>query len=196
MFTKTQAKIMKVFASKITGRFSIKQVSEILKKPYPLIHRSIKALIEQSFLVKDEKEFISLNYKKNHSEIAYIESERAKEKIRNKSLLLFINDLNEKIGEDFFVLLIFGSFIEKDNPRDIDILIILDSKERVNQTEKIANNIASNFSLKLDINIISKESAYEMLSKRDNKNIINETLNKHLILFGGENYYRILKNAR
>jgi hypothetical protein len=196
MFTKTQAKIMKVFASKITGRFSIKQVSEILKKPYPLIHRSIKALIEQSFLVKDEKEFISLNYKKNHSEIAYIESERAKEKIRNKSLLLFINDLNEKIGEDFFVLLIFDSFIEKDNPRDIDILIILDSKERVNQTEKIANNIASNFSLKLDINIISKESAYEMLSKRDNKNIMNETLNKHLILFGGENYYRILKNAR
>ena len=196
MFTKTQAEIMKVFASKITGRFSIKQVSEILKKPYPLIHRSIKALIEQNFLVKDEKELISLNYKKNHSEIAYIESERSKEKIRNKSLLLFFNDLNEKIGEDFFVLLIFGSFIEKDNPRDIDILIILDSNENVNKTEKIANNIASNFSLKLDINIISKESAYEMLSKRDNKNVMNETLNKHLILFGGENYYRILKNAR
>ena len=51
MLTKTQAGIMKVFASKINERFSIKQVSETLKKPYPLIHRSIKLLINDGFLL-------------------------------------------------------------------------------------------------------------------------------------------------
>jgi len=171
---------MKVFVSKITERFSIKQVSEILKKPYPLIHRSTRALIEEGFLIRDEKELISLDYRKNHSEIGYIESQRAKEGVQDKSLLLFIKDLNEKMEEDFFILLIFGSFLEKDKPRDIDVLIILDNKDKVNEVEKTANNIASNFSLKFDINVISKESAYEMFSKRDNKNIMNETLRGYL----------------
>ena len=196
MFTKTQSEIMKVFVSKITERFSIKQVSEILKKSYPLIHRSTSVLIEEGFLIRDENELISLNYRKNHSEIGYIESERANEGVKDKSLLLFIKDLNEKIGEDFFIFLIFGSFVEKEKPRDIDVLIILDNGKKVDEIEKITGNIASNFSLKLDINVISKESAYEMLSKRDIKNVLNETLNKHLILFGAENYYRIIKNAR
>jgi hypothetical protein len=35
------------------------------------------------------------------------------------------------------------------------------------------------------------KSAYEMLAKRDKVNILNETLNKHLLLFGAENYYKI-----
>ena len=67
MLTKTQTKIIGVFASKINEKFSIKQVSEIMKKPYPLVHRSMRYLIENNFITKDNKELLSLNYKENHS---------------------------------------------------------------------------------------------------------------------------------
>ena len=77
MFTKTQIEIMKLFVSQINRRFSIKEATEILKKPYPLIHRSIKSLIEQKFIQKDEKGLISLNYKENHSKLTYVESLRS-----------------------------------------------------------------------------------------------------------------------
>ena len=197
MLTKTQFKIMQIFVSKINEKFSIKRVSENLKKPYPLVHRSIKALIDNKFISKDRQNFLSLNHKQNHSELAYIESLRKKEFLEsNKIITLFINDVMEKINLDLFIFLIFGSHIKKQKSRDIDILVIIEDKKKVNIIEKILNNIASNFTVKFDVNIISVESAYEMLAKRDKINIVNETLDNHLLIFGAENYYRLLKNAR
>lgn len=66
------------------------------------------------------------------------------------------------------------------------MIIILDNRSKVEHTEKIIKNIASNFSFKVDLHVVSKESAYEMFSKREQTNILNESLNKHLILFGGK----------
>ena len=66
--------------------------------------------------------------------------------------------------------------------------IILDNNENISRIEKLINNIASNFSFKIDLQVISRESAYEMLSKREQLNIMNESLTKHLIVFGAENY--------
>lgn len=197
MFTKTQAKIMEVFVSKIEKKFSIKEISDILKKPYPLIHRSIRGLIQDEFLTRDDKELISLNYKKNISEITYIESLRSKMVIKkDKILLLFVNDVLNNMKSDFFIFLVFGSYVEKTNPRDIDLLFIIEDEKKINETEKIILNISKNFTKNFEIQVVSIKSAYEMFSKRDKINILNETLNKHILLFGAENYYSLLKNAR
>lgn len=197
MFTKTQAKIMEVFVSQITERFSIKQISEIINKPYPLVHRSVKELFDKQFLSKDKQNFISLNYKLNHSDLAYIESLRSQDFLKKeKTIALFVKDTIDQLGNDFFVLLIFGSAVIKENPRDIDILLIVPNLVEIPDKEKLLLNLASNFSLEFDINVISIESVYEMLLKRENLNIMNETLNKHIIVFGAESYYELLKNAR
>lgn len=197
MLTKTQLRIMKFLASKITEKYSIKKVSEIIKSPYPLIHRSIKSLINSEFIIKDKQNFLSLNYKKNHLALAYVEYLRKKEFLKkNKTIALFAKDVLEKIGLDFFIFIIFGSYLKKKKPRDVDILIVIEDKKKIETIEKILYNIASSFSLKFDINIIPTESVYEMLGKRDEVNVINETLDNHLLIFGAENYYRLLKNAR
>jgi hypothetical protein len=197
MYTKIQAEIMKVFTSKINEDFSIKQISEILKKPYPLMHRAIQELINQNYLLRDKRKIVRLNYKDKMQEIAYIENLRAEERLnKDKVLKLFVKDILDKIKEDYFIFLIFGSYIDKKSPRDLDLLLILNNKDNIEHTERFIKNIASNFSYKFDVNVIATESAYEMIKKASEKNIMNETLNKHLIIFGAENYYRILKNAR
>jgi len=197
MLTKTQIKIMEIFVSKINERFSIKQISEILKKPYPLIHGSIKPLINNNFITKDKQNFLCVNYKENHLELAYVESLRKKEFLKkNKINILFVKDVLNSIKLDYFTFLIFGSSVQKQKPRDADILIILENKNEINSIEKILHNIASNFSQKFDINVVSVESVYEMLAKRDEANVMNETLNNHILIFGAENYYRLLKNVR
>lgn len=198
MLTKTQLKIMEIFVSKINERFSIKQISEIIKKPYPLVHRSIKLLMDNQFIIKDKQNFLSLNYKRNFLELVYVESLRKKEFLKkNKTLALFEKDVLDKISLDFFIFLIFGSSVKnKKNPSDIDILFIIEDKNKIDNIEKILHNLASNFSLKFDINVISVESAYEMLIKRDKANVMNETLDNHILIFGAENYYRLVKNAR
>jgi predicted nucleotidyltransferase len=197
MLTKTEEKILETFVSNITKTFSIKQISEILKKPYPLIHRAIKNLLKQGIVLSDERKLLCLNYKENTGELAYAEHLRKKNRLLGeKSFSLFVGDCFKELKQDFFVFLVFGSFVEKKNYRDIDIIILVDEKDEIEHLEKLVNNIASNFSLKIDLKVISTESAYEMLSKREQKNVMNETLNKHILLFGAENYYRLLKNAR
>ena len=195
MFTKIQAEIMKVFVSKITHKFSIKQISQILNKKYAVIHRSITPLIKERYLLRDEQELISLNYRQNQSDLAYIESLRKKRLFeRNKDLQLFTLDCFKALKTDFFISILFGSSVEEKG-RDIDLLFIF-PEIIVKKNEKIIKNIAENFTLNLDINVISIESAYEMLSKYENINVLNEILNKHVILFGGETFYRTLNNAR
>lgn len=195
MFTKIQTEIMKVFVSRITTKYSIKQVTEILDKKYAVIHRSITPLIKEGYLLRDEQDLISLNYRQNHSELTYIESLRRKRLFeKNKDLQLFFLDCSEALRTDFFISILFGSSVEVKG-RDTDLLFIFPESE-VEKKEKIIRNIAENFTLNLDINVISVESAYEMLSKYEKVNVLNELLNKHIILFGGENFYRVLNNAR
>jgi len=195
MFTKTQTEIMKVFVSKINSKFSIKQIAENMGKKYAVVHGSIIVLIKENYLLRDEQELISLNYRQNQPELAYIESLRAKTFLsKDKDFQLFNQDCSKAIGTDFFISILFGSSVEKKG-RDIDLLFIFPEDE-VEKREKIIRNVARNFTLNLDINVISIEGAYEMLSKYEKTNVLNELLNKHVILFGGENFYRILNNAR
>ena len=195
MFTQVQLKIMKVFVSKIDKKFSINQIAEQLTMKYPLVHRSIKPLIEMKYLLKDEQDLIYLNYRLNHSDLAFIESIRKNELLnKNKTLSLFLNDCLSNIKSDFFIALLFGSSVEQKG-RDIDLLFIF-SKDELDANERIIKHIAGNFTLNLDISAIPIESAYEMFSKREELNVLNESLNKHILLFGGENFYRVLKNAR
>ena len=196
MITKTQVEILKLFASRITKGLSISEVSTLTKKSYALIHRNIKELVNMEFLLYSGKTLF-LNYKKNLGALIYAESIRKEEFLRiNKTIQLFEKDILQGIKEDFFILLVFGSVLyKKEKARDIDILMITD-KSKVDLTEKFMTNIASNFNEKFDINVIPTEGAYEMLAKREQVNIVNEALNNHIILFGGENFYNILKNAR
>ena len=196
MITKTQAEILKMFAGRISRGFSISEVSTLTKKPYPLVHRNIKKLADMEFLSYSGKTLF-LNYKKNLGSLAYIESIRKEEFLKiNKTIQLFEKDVLQGIKEDLFILMVFGSALyKKEKARDIDVLMIID-KSKVETTERFMANIASNFNEKFDMNVIPIEGAYEMLAKREQVNIVNEALNNHIILFGGENFYNILKNAR
>src|SRR3989344_53309 len=152
MFTKTQIAILKVFTASIEKRFSIKEVAEHLKSPYPLIHRSIQALLTEHFLVKDDKELISLNYRQNQGALAYVEFLRTKEALRkDKTLMLFMQDVLERVKLDYFIFLVFGSFVEKKSYRDIDILFIIEDETKVHESEKNLQNIAENFSKNFEI---------------------------------------------
>lgn len=197
IFSRTQIGVMKVFAGSIRARFSIRQVAGIAKKTYRLAYGSIKDLTVRGLLSKDERGLLSLNYRENHPALAYIESLRAGDFLeKNKTVALFAKDVKDRIGLDFFTLLAFGSCVSgKKKPRDIDILLIVPEKGDVEAAERVLERAASNFTLTFDCHVISTESAREMLAKRGEANVFNETLDKHILLFGAENYYLLLKNA-
>src|SRR3989338_10004151 len=197
ILTKTQIRIMEILTAGIAKRFSVMQISKLLGKPYALVFNSVKFLIESGLLEKDHN-LISLNYKSDHSELAYAESIRKDEFLsKNKTIKLFVKDSLESIKTDFFCMLIFGSYAENKQQKgsDVDVLVICEDDYKHSNMEKILENLASKFSLNFHIHVIPAKSAYEMLLKRDEANVMNELLNSHIIIFGGENFYRMLKNA-
>ncbi len=115
---------------------------------------------------------------------------------KHKDLRLFTDEIITKIKEDNFILLLFGSAVNSNKPRDIDILLIVDSTDKIEFHEKFLHNVSSNYNLPFEERVISFESVYEMLSKRDELNIMNEILNKHIILYGAELFYRLIQKGR
>ncbi len=197
VFTKTQLGIMEIFVSQITEKYSINQIAKMLKKPYALTYNSIKDLINKGFLIKDKNELLSLNYKENHSELAYVESIRKSSLFkRNTTIKFFNDDFNKKLELDFFTILIFGSTVISNKGKDIDVLVIIENPEKVESIQRYLNQITGLSTNKFDAHVIAVESVYEMFSQWEQRNVMNETLNKHIILYGAENYYRMLKNAR
>lgn len=191
--TKTETAILKIFCSKIIESFTIREIAKEAKQNYSIVYSSLQNIYKNNFLIKDKHKNFSLNYKENHQSLAYIEQLRAEEfSKRNKNIALFINDVIRKVNLGFFTLLVFGSYAEGRQKirSDIDILMIIENSDDTEKLERQLKNMSEKYG-DFHCHVISKESVKEMISKKK-LNVINESLNKHIIFFGGENYYRLI----
>lgn len=191
--------VLQLFTGRITESFTLREVARMLKMHVSLVHRVIKPLIHDKIILRDKYKHLTLNYKAKHEILAFVEYLKRDELLsrkKYKDIEAFAEEVVNKIKEDNFILVLFGSTVESDKPRDIDILLIVDNINKVEFHEKFIHNLASNYNLPFEERVISFESVYEMLAKRDEMNIINEILNKHIILYGAETFYRLIQRGR
>jgi predicted transcriptional regulator len=194
---KTTTKILQFFTGKMTESFTLREVGRELNMHVSLVHRSIQPLLDNKMIVKDKHELLKLNYNENQENIIFAEYLRRNDLLKkNKELKQFTNEVINKIEEENFVLLLFGSAVNSKKPRDYDILLIIDHKDKIEFHEKFLHNIVSNYNLPFEERVISFESVYEMFAKRDELNVMNEILNKHIILYGAELFYMLVKKGR
>jgi hypothetical protein len=189
---------MQLFVSQITRRFTLREAGKELKMHQALAYRACRQLIKDKLIIPEDERYI-LNYKQNHQELAYFEHLRSKEflnKPANKILAMFIEDVAEKFPYGYFTFLIFGSAVESTKPRDIDLLLIIEKTDEIEAAEKALYNISRNYVLNLHLIVVSFESVFEMLGARDDKNVMNQVLNKHIILYGAELFYKLFKKGR
>ena len=196
---KTTEKILQIFVGNITEQFTLREVARKLNMHVSLTHKAIQPLIENKLVLHNKRKNLYLNIKTDHNSLVFSEYLRKDEFLQNDksgNIALFASEVINKIKEDSFVLLVFGSAVISNKPRDIDILLIIDSTDKVEFHEKFLHNIASNYETLFDVRVIGFESVYEMLSKREETNIMNELLNKHIILYGSELFFRLINNGR
>jgi len=194
--TKSTAKVLQLFTGHITETFTLREVARRLRMHVSLTHRAMQPLIDAKIVKRDKHKNLSLNYKIHHETLAFAEYLRRDTFLgKFKDIQLLAEEVVHKIKQESFILLVFGSSVESNKPRDIDVLLIVDSTEKVAFHEKFLHNIASNYGSPFEERVIGFESVYEMLSKRDEKNIMNELLNKHIILYGAELFYRLMERG-
>jgi predicted nucleotidyltransferase len=192
IFTKTEIRAMELFASRILGSFTIREVSRLIKKDLKIVHTSIKLLMKKGFLI-EEKNGLRLNYKASIQDIAYIENIRKESFLKKNPLIKnHVEGFIKKSKNKLFVLIVFGSYAsgKQTKKSDIDLLAIIPKYD-----EGFEREINARLSLSKDrfhINVIDQESFREMIDKREETNVINETLNNHILLYGAEGYYSLL----
>lgn len=195
LFTKTETRILELLVSKPLQKFTIREISRLIGKDLKIVHTSIQRLLHKKCLLKDEQQHLHLNYQVNISDLAYIENIRKEKTFHHyPALKIAATDFLKKTKHSFFVLLVFGSYAEG-NPHknsDLDLLAILPDEDKSQAFERELNSIFSISFHRFHPQIMSKGSFREMIAKRDEANIINESLNKHIIIFGAESYYKLL----
>lgn len=192
IFTKTEIKVLELFVSRILDSFTIRGVSRLIKKDLKIVHTSIKKLISREFLIKD-KNGLRLNYKNNITDLAYIENIRKEDFFKKHDLIkIHIMNFLKKSSTKAFVLLVFGSYAagKETKKSDVDLLAVLPYENE--KFEKELNSSLSVSSKRFHITIITEESFKEMLHKRDEMNVVNETFNNHILFYGAEQYYALL----
>ncbi|MCK4589391.1 MAG: nucleotidyltransferase domain-containing protein [Nanoarchaeota archaeon] len=192
MLTKTEIRVLELFTSRILESFTIRETARLIKKDLKIVHTSIKKLHHQDFLIKD-KHGLRLNYRKNQPVLAYIENIKKESFFKKNSLIgIHLNNFLEKTKTHFFVLLIFGSYAtgKQNKKSDVDLLVILPKENEYFERQLKASLSVS--TKKFHINVISEESFKEMIHKRDEMNVVNETLNKHILVYGAEQFYALL----
>src|SRR3989339_887739 len=131
---KSTVKVLQLFTGHITESFTLREIARKLKMHVSLAHRAIKPLINEKIVLRDKHKNLSLNYKTHHETLAFVEYLRRDEllsKAKHKDITLFAEEVINKIKEDNFILLVFGSTINSDKPRDVDILLIVDNTDKV-----------------------------------------------------------------
>lgn len=178
---------------------SISQLSKKLKINYKNTYNIVKRLEKENIIILKRfgKAYSCILNKKMHPLIFEAEYRRREELLKNKNLKVLYDKLNSIILP--FIALIFGSYAKKSSNQysDIDLMLIY-NKNRDVQNKITDVNIERNISLlPLDIHPVTftYEEFFKMAKNKD-FNVVEEAMEKNIILIGIEEYYRLINNVK
>ena len=185
-------KILRFLIENKEKTFNLSELSRALKIDYKLIYINVKKLEkDRSIQVEDLKSQKRCSFKDNFNEDVFIiENERKTDLTKKKEFWAIYNQLKD-INKQFIALL-FGSQIKETATKHSDIDLLLISNEEDSKIIKSQLNILP---LKIHLTPITYESFIVMLKTKE-FTVVSEAIKKNIILFGIEDYYRFLENAK
>lgn len=197
MLTIKELRIIELYRKNPFSIYTIRAIMKQIKtKSYDWTYNAIKKL-EKDHIINIEKIgqgkvcSINLNEQKTINYVSFLEENKALEKhIPNfKNILEIMPDYHH-------ILIITGSYVDGTSKRDsdLDVVIIIENKE---EKQWLLNKLLNKGELmipKLHPYIFTREEFLQMLVNSE-QNYGKEIEKKHLIIYGAEDYYRILKKA-
>lgn len=120
------------------------------------------------------------------------EYERRKKVLRNKNLLVMLNNIKKDMGSALYVLLLFGSYAKSSQTErsDIDLMLIApDGTEE--EFEKKLHRTAKLMPLRIHGMTFSESQFLDML-RASEFNVGKEAAKNNVILHGIESYYEMI----
>lgn len=190
---KTELKIIKHFIQNKMPK-TIREIAHQIKADYKITYTAVQRLVEQKVLnvqTVGKSSLCSLDEKYYGVKIYEAEDQKREEILKNKNINQIYKEIMSKVNTSFFVLILFGSYAKGKQTKSSDIDFLVISNE-ANCESKISD-ILSLIPLKVQALVFTEE---EFMRMKDSKkmNVIREAMERKVILYGIETYYK-LKNA-
>jgi len=124
-----------------------------------------------------------------NQEIFSVENKRTAQFLKENKLLELIKQDIEILNYPFFIVLVFGSYVNKTKTKksDVDICIICDNTE---ESKKLISRLEL-LPIKLEIHNFTTDE-FESMLKVKVENVGKEIVKNNIILYGIENYYNFV----
>lgn len=193
-----EMKILDIFRKNIFAEFTLKQIMEKLgKKSYNWTYMAVSKL-SKKVLVSEKKgntTVIKLNLNNPYA-ITYLSFLDRQEAYKRDIFLT--SELIENISKKtpYFILIITGSYAtnhaKKDS--DLDLVVIVEDESNKKEISPYIKDVTRLSGINVDMHIFTKNEFYLMLTN-DKENFGKEVFRKHLLFYGAEAYYQIIKEA-
>lgn len=184
--------ILKLLIGNKEEIFSIRKISKIRKINYKSAYLSLRFLEKEELVtLKKIGNTLSCTFNNKFNDLVFkAEYLRREEMLKNRNFLVFYNQL-KKINKQF-ILLLFGSQVKGIAKKHSDIDLLLISNEEV---AKIIHTETRLLPINFHLTAISYEEFVNMLKSRE-FTVVSEAIKKNIILYGIEDYYRIIENVK
>ncbi len=169
--------------------FSIRQIALQRKINYKSAYQAVHQLRKKGIVpIKKLGNTSICKFNRNiNATVFEVEFHRLQELLKDKNFKVLFYRL--KTINKQFILLLFGSHVKKTQTKrsDIDLLLI------ANEPEDIKTQVQL-LPLPIHLTAISYADFQTMLKSRE-FTVVSEAIKKNIILFGIEDYYRMINNA-
>ena len=197
MLTQTQEQILAFLLSHPEDKLTIRGIAKKLYKSYTLVYNNIDALEKKKIIKKQSippGQVITLNEFAPIHIFVDIEIRRKRELMQKYPWIqIMLEDILSFAKNPFFILLIFGSYAKGTQTikSDLDLLIIVQDKKDIKEIEDAFHETYTK--VKKAPNFVDINDFKEMLYNTNVLNIGNEAKKTHIIIYGVEEYYGLLK---
>jgi len=197
MLTKTQEQILDFLLSNPEEQLTIRGIAKRLNKSYTLVYNNLADLGKKEIIRKQSvppAQIITLNEFTPTEILIEIEIKRKNEFLRkHPSIKVMLDDILSSSKNLFFILLVFGSYAKakQTTKSDLDLLFIVRDKKDIREIENAAYKAYTK--VKKGLNFIDENDFKEMIKNSNELNVGNEARKYHIILYGVEQYYQLLK---
>lgn len=200
MLTQTQEKILAFLLSNPEEQFTIRGIAKKLGKSYTLVYNNIADLGKKDIIRKQNvppAQIIRLNEFAPTDIFIDIEIKRKKEFLKKHLWIeLMLKDILSSARNLFFIMLVFGSYAKgkQTTKSDLDLLVIVQDKKDIKKIEEPMHKTYTK--VKKGLNFVDVHDFEEMIKNTNELNIGNEAKKHHIILYGVEAYYQLVKNRK
>ncbi len=196
--SKTGARIIRELATSPAKSITIRQIAKNVGRDYNIIYRSIQELAKQNIIKKERaghSDLCCLSPTIPIDFLVYAENMRSEDFLeKHKSIKIALNDILEKTQLPFFTIIVFGSYAKGTytSRSDLDLLFIIPDRKFEKELEGAISFAQTVNAIKIHDIILTFDEFQSALTEKG-RNVPKEVLEKNVVLYGSEAFYKMLR---